>query len=234
LPLIASVFGIDPDFKFVEMVQDGRLVHLDGKWRIELNKAHPQVRSRFSIAHEISHKAILSSKSAVPKERTAHNTNLETDEEESICNLFALLLLGLRPNAVRSAVNDRGFSLATVDFLTQRLEVSFEATIRAISHYADSRAAFLYCLPASIDDAELFYVQRYYATPTFAITISGRLTLPPFNCLSRAWNGQSTAKTVEQWKIEHHTHSCILEARRMPIYAGDLREEGLVVAVVVQ
>src|SRR5688572_8572030 len=73
LPLIASVFGIDPDFKFVEMVQDGRLVRLDGKWRIELNKAHPQVRSRFSIAHEIGHKAILSSKSAVPKERTAHN-----------------------------------------------------------------------------------------------------------------------------------------------------------------
>jgi len=82
---------------------------------------------------------------------------------------------------------------------------------------------------------ENFYVQRYYSTPQFPYLRLGRTVLHHYNCLKRAWLGQGTAKTVERWQNELGPGaSCIFEARRMPIYIGDSKEDGLVVAVVVQ
>jgi hypothetical protein len=235
LPLVASVFGIEPKFKYVEMAQAGRLVRLDGKYHIEVNKAHPNVRKRFSIAHEIGHKAILTSKIAVPKERISYNPDIETGEEEEICDLFATMLLGLRPTFISETLGDRGCSLATVDFLAKYLDVSFEAVIRAIACYGQIPAIFLYCLPAAIGNNEIFYVQRYYVTRRFPYTLLGRTILPHYNCLKRAWLGQGTARTVEHWQNEFGLGAfCIFEARRMPIYVEDSKKDGLVVAVIAQ
>ena len=235
LEFIASIFGIDPNFRYVEMQQAGRLVPLEGKWYIEVNKHHQRVRQRFSIAHEIGHKAVMTSKHRIPKERMAYNPTHEKDEEEEMCDLFASFLLGLRPQHIISILDDRGFSLTTIDYLTSQLNVSFETATRALVRHAEIPVAILYCLPTLIANTERFYVQRYYPAAQFPLTFKGKSILPPFNCLTRAWLGNKAAKMLELWQIgRQDTYTCLLEAKRMPIYASETREDGLVVAVIIQ
>ena len=114
LKLVASIIGIDPNFKYIEMQQSARIIEVNGRYEIHINKNHPPTRQRFSIAHEIGHKILAGKKIESVKSRTGFSKGLEEKEEEYLCDLAASYLLGLQPSLLTPVLFDRGFSFESI------------------------------------------------------------------------------------------------------------------------
>jgi hypothetical protein len=85
LEMVASVFGISSHFNYIPMSSAARLRPEGKGYVIDVNSANNEQRRRFSIAHEIGHKALLDHGIRITKHRGSAAYTADEREEEEIC-----------------------------------------------------------------------------------------------------------------------------------------------------
>lgn len=232
LSLVASIMSIQPNFNYVDMEQSARIVERDGKYSIDVNQNHSKQRQRFSIGHEIAHKMLAGKKLQGVKSRDNHIVTKEKNEEEALCDLIAGYLLGLRPDILTPILLHRDFSFDTIQYVTTRFDVSFEATARALIRFFDGVAAVLYCRVSNLlnsEQAPVFNLYRYYATTSFPGNFQLGQPIPPLLCLKRAYLSDSLIKLVEVCNFNRTaTDEYNCQAKKLTIYPNDIAETGVV------
>jgi hypothetical protein len=231
LAMVASAFGISSRFNFVPMTSAARL-RPDGKgFAIDVNDAHNPRRQRFSIAHEIGHKALLDYGIRITKHRGSVEYTAEEREEEEICDAIAANILGLRSAAIHEYLNAGGFKFNTIEQVENKHLTSFEATLRAFLRYCPFPAAGIYCemhggLVGGV--ANQFIVRRSYHSDSFTPTIEPDCILSDIACLRDSMRQQGKIIANDRIVVTGHQQFMQAEAKRMTIYVEEQPKIGVV------
>jgi len=117
------------------MVEDGRLRWFDGAPSIALNSDRPEVRQRFTLAHELAH--ILLAKNAIGVSfRTA--VTQHSEQSERMCDAIAASIL--MPNSIvteQIASADGLIDLRLLRAIASRCRVSMSAAASRVSEVID-------------------------------------------------------------------------------------------------
>jgi Zn-dependent peptidase ImmA (M78 family) len=232
LALVASILGIDAKFRYVEMAQSARIIQNGGKCFIEVNKAHSKQRQRFSIGHEIGHRMLRGYKLSGVKARDSYAKTIEEQEEEDLCDLISTYLLGLSPDYLQPILQNEGLSFETIDTVSKRFDVSFEASARSLILHCDIPAAILYCIPQASNRQGIiqeFLLKRFYRSELFPIFPKSNTMIPHSISLNRAFVSENIVKVTEALKLDgvnQFRFAC--EAKKMPIYSDARAEQGII------
>ena len=109
-----------------------------------LNRAHPNTRQAFSLAHEIGHLLLLAQGDAEPKfrSRLGSCTGTAQDPIERICDVLASEML-MPEEPFASVVGKSGWRLSSVSKLKAAFGTSYEATARRLVNLAPEPRALL-------------------------------------------------------------------------------------------
>lgn len=250
LEMLASLCGIDPQIVPCEMQEDGRLIRDGGKWRIQVNERHNRNRQRFSSAHEITHKILKVGHDSSERRCTGIGTfdKVSEFEEEWLCDLGAQYLLLLNSRFLSPIIANMGLSLATIEYVSQSFEVSFEAAARALAnHHSEPVAIVYYALRFRQDELPRLqqppllvgYVEM--PQPKLRIiraytSVSFPTSTPRNKSLAETSNAQSVFQTRNSLSaIEEHcfddkqTFQFYVEATGQTVYHNGRAEDGLIV-----
>jgi hypothetical protein len=233
--MAASAFGISSHFNYIPMSSSARLRPDGNGYVIDVNSANNKQRQRFSIAHEIGHKALLDHGIRITKHRGSAYYRSEEREEEDICDAIAAVILGLRAEVIHAHLNASGFSFKTIEWIAKEYQTSFEATLRAFLRYCIFPAAGVYCemhggLIGGV--AREFIVRRAYHSAAFEPTISAEHVFSEVACLREAMRQQGrVAATQNTILLENQVGSLNAEAKRMTIYVEEQPKVGVVLLV---
>jgi len=235
LRMVASTFGISSHFNYVPMFSAARLRPEGNGYVIDVNNANNEQRQRFSIAHEIGHKALLDRGIRITKHRGNAFYPTEEREEEEICDAIGAAILGLRSDVIHAHLNATGVTFRTIERVSSEHNTSFEATLRAFLRYCDFPAAGVYCemhggLIAGV--ANNFIVRRAYHSASFSPIITADQVFSNVACLRDAMRQQGkVVETTETLLIHEQKRLFQTEAKRMKIYVEEQPKVGVVLLV---
>ena len=138
LELLASRMGVERVYE-ADMAEDGRLEQ-DGKRAvIYLRHGLSRGRRRFTLAHELAHRALTHPKApAIAYRRIGDN-----DDEERLCDEIAAAIL--MPRAWMQTLSTRPQNLSTLRLISERGQVSLSAALvrsRELNHWRKSLLRF--------------------------------------------------------------------------------------------
>ena len=134
---IAKQLGIQVQFELLPNKLSGLLYREDKKVKpiIGVNRLHPEVRQRFTIAHEIGHFILHKEPVHVDREYDVKfrdpNSSLANNDSEIEANKFAAEML-MPIDFLKKDIDNRNINIPDDDFieiLSQRYEVSMQAMI---------------------------------------------------------------------------------------------------------
>lgn len=233
LKMVASLYGISSQFNYIQLTEAARL-RPDGRGRyvIDVNTNHNKARQRFSIAHEIGHKALLDHGIRITKHRGSALYTQEQREEEEICDAIATTLLGLRPEYVQMRLDELDLTFMAIEQMSHECETSFEATLRAVLRHCEHAAAGVYCrmygkLTAGIVDT--FLLHRAYYSHHFTSVFSADYLFSGVTCLREAIIQNGTVITTDE-TFTFNNVDCVFhaEAKQITIYVDQLPKVGVV------
>lgn len=145
----------------VEDLRDARLVHVEGRPRIEFNPNRPRPRVRFSVAHELGH--LLFPDAADQPRYRAHSEERRADDwqMELLCNLAAAEFL--MPIGGFPELEDEGLDINHLLELRAEFEVSTEALMLRVAKLTGEPGAVF---AAALVDSGRGRYRIDYAVPT--------------------------------------------------------------------
>ena len=141
---LALDLGIDR-VEVLHMASDAMLVpRPDRGYTVFLNSSQGRARHRFSLAHEISHVILEPLVQDVIRRRSPFcgDQDPEAQRLERICNVMAAEIL-MPAETFRDVAQQRGWQLNTALYLSSKLDVSVEATMRRLVDLAPEACAVL-------------------------------------------------------------------------------------------
>lgn len=232
LRMVASRFGISSHFNYTPMTGSARLRPDGSNYVIDVNSANNEHRQRFSIAHEIGHKALLDRGIHITKHRGSVAYTAEEREEEEICDAIAAALLGLRPEYIHAKLNQIGFAFKAIEQVSNECKTSFEATLRAFLRYCEFATAGVYCemhggLIGGVADA--FVVRRAYHSDSFTPIFVTSQLFSGVTCFREAMRQNGKIITTDEMiAVNGQFHAVHAEAKRTTIYVQEQPKVGVV------
>ncbi len=135
---LAKCLGVNA-IEDANLVEDGRLLRVNGKSRILIRRGLSAERARFTIAHELAH-LILSDPSS---DLVARRQRIGHDQEERFCEDFAADLL-LPRDWVRKTAAGRPQSLHTLRVVAGRSNTSLAESCVRLNEVAGWRLTLMH------------------------------------------------------------------------------------------
>lgn len=122
LEALASRIGVE-QIRDTDMAEDGRLVQDGRRSVVYLRRGLGRGRRRFTLAHELAHRALIDPNAPTTAYRRAGNNG----DEERICDEIAAALL--MPYSWMQSLNTRPQNLSTLRLISERAHVSLSAAL---------------------------------------------------------------------------------------------------------
>ncbi|MCH8327708.1 MAG: ImmA/IrrE family metallo-endopeptidase, partial [Candidatus Marinimicrobia bacterium] len=140
----AEDLGIDR-VELKEMDEDAMLVKRPDGISLLLNREHPKVRHRFSMAHELAHLLLepVIGDRAIHRRRFVPHQDPDGQKIEEICNRMASAML-MPKNGIEQILQRRGYTAKCVPEIARSFQVSFEAAGRRYLSVVPKPSAMLF------------------------------------------------------------------------------------------
>ena len=138
LEVVASRMGVE-QIRDADMAEDGRLEQDGRRAVVYLRHGLSHGRRRFTLAHELAHRALIHPNAPAIAYRRAGGS----DDEERLCDEIAAALL--MPRGWMQSLNGRPQNLSTLRVISQRGQVSLSAALvrsREVNHWRKSLLRF--------------------------------------------------------------------------------------------
>ena len=137
LEVVASRMGVE-QIRDADMAEDGRLEQDGRRAVVYLRHGLSHGRRRFTLAHELAHRALIHPNAPAIAYRRAGS-----DDEERLCDEIAAALL--MPRGWMQSLNGRPQNLSTLRVISERGQVSLSAALvrsREVNHWRKSLLRF--------------------------------------------------------------------------------------------
>lgn len=203
---VASMRGLKVEKTF-DFADDLDACVMPGK--ILLNARKPEVRQRYSVAHEVGHTLFPDYEAMLGRTgKLWRRHSDETEEFERLCQAAAAEIL-LPYDAFQAALLQYGRTIAGIIRTSIGFEASIEATARRMVETADYAMAVIYVRPFDRDTGDWLHVERrdgHWASAGLKIAMvcaneqsqdfaKALRTIPPADCTAvKAWKRVALAR----------------------------------------